>query len=235
MYHRRPDDLRMQLQYLQGELRSIPVHLTDDEVLSYLVGRSDEPPREKIVLTFDDAYEDFYGVNGVSGLLTALDCKATVCVPTGAIADNGHDRQTPEWTTPPKSPLMVWNELRELRKLKARDGEELLEFIPHSVSHSSFDDHQTDVRAEVNHSKAVLGQRLEIQSNRIVFFCLPGGTGEGQPEIQKVLWEEGYVGALRAHAKKGHGWSRYSIPRCQPRNEDHLRELLGKFDGFECN
>lgn len=235
MYHRCPNDLRRQLQYIKDELGLIPAHLTDDEVLSYLVGRAGAFPGRKIVLTFDDAYLDFYGENGVSSLLANLDCKATVCVPTGDIADHEDDRQSPEWTTPSRSPLMVWPELRQLRQLKAKDGQELLEFIPHSVSHSSFDDTQTNVRAEVKESKAALGERLQIRTSRIVFFCLPGGTGEGKPDIQQVLWGEGYVGALRAHAKKGHGWCRYSIPRCQPQDEHHLRQLLGEPYGFECD
>ncbi len=231
MYHNCPADFHDQLEYIARERRLQPVHLSDEEVKRYLLGQESESPKGKIILTFDDGYQDFY--EHARHIIQDFNCKATLCVATGGIAEK--DRLEPAWTEG-KGPLMIWDELRQLRGLKTREGENLLEFLPHSVNHPSFNDSDLImIEGEIRDSKKSLSEKLEIPASTIEFFCLPGGTGEGKYEIQELLQNNDFLGALRAHAQKNYGWSQYSVPRCEPRNVQHLRQLLEETNGFECD
>ena len=134
---------------------------------------------------------------------------------------------------------MTWNELRELKKLKTSKDEDTIEFIPHSVTHRYFDEIEKlynteyEFRREVKGSKQRLSKELGIDISSIIYYCLPGGIGEGKRIVERVLDEENYIGALRAQYKKGDKWNRYRIPRCEPKRQYDLKRLLS-VDGFYC-
>jgi peptidoglycan/xylan/chitin deacetylase (PgdA/CDA1 family) len=185
------------------------------EMQSYFTG-SDAPfPEKKIVFTFDDAYQDF---SKVARIFAGMNCKVTVCVPTGYIAEEEQDRQSASWAHGSGQPLLIWNELRQLTKLETTRGEPLVEVIPHSVWHVSFDDEAVKgnllrLHHEISYSKETLINRLGIPNPR--FFCFPGGAGwkdkEDEP-VNVILKEYGYIGALRAEYR-GETWNQYCIPR----------------------
>jgi peptidoglycan/xylan/chitin deacetylase (PgdA/CDA1 family) len=213
-----------------------PVHLS--EVAEYFTNPLSAPfPNLKIVLTFDDAYQDFY--NSTFPLLKNLGLKSTVCVPTRDVLNyNSVPRPVPVWAAQ-RGPLMTWNELKELRKVKTKENEDLIEFIPHSVTHRYFNEleetgnPETEFQYEVSASKKKLSEELEIDFASIRFYCLPGGTGEGKEIVEKILNKNNYLGALRAQYKKGDRWSQYRIPRCEPFTQGDLIRLLSK-GGFSC-
>jgi len=232
MYHNCPADFDLQLEYITQIRCLTPVHLNDKQVKSYLLDSVSAPfPKDKIVITFDDAYQDF-SERTIKELLS-YNCKATLCVATGDI--NHQERKEPIWTEG-KGPLMIWPEIQALSTIKTQEGDDLLAFVPHSVSHSYFNGISAEqIRSEIVDSRQMLVKQLGLLIDNVQFFCFPGGIGEGNPDIQKLLYEAGYIGALRAHASKGHGWSRYSIPRCEPTNLNHLKLLLEKAIDFECS
>lgn len=232
MYHNCPADFDLQLEYITEIRRLAPVHLNDEQVKNYLLDSTSVPfPKDKIVITFDDAYQDF-SERTIKELLS-YNCKATLCIATGDI--NDHEHKEPFWTEG-KGPLMVWPEIQKLCTIKTQEGHDLLGFVPHSVSHTYFNGINAEqIRSEIVDSRQMLAKQLGLLIDSLQFFCFPGGIGEGNLDIQKLLCEAGYIGALRAHASKSHGWSRYSIPRCEPTNLNHLKLLLENANGFECN
>ncbi|MBI5965618.1 MAG: polysaccharide deacetylase family protein [Chloroflexi bacterium] len=192
------------------------------------------------MFTFDDAYHNFL-VN-VCPLLTAnmFDFKATLCIPTGEIPSQESEREPPPKWTEGKGPLMTWNEIRGLKSLKTKRGEDLIEFIPHSVTHRYYDEleklsnPENEFRWEVKNSKQRLSSELGIEIDSINFYCLPGGVGEGKEIVERVLDGENYKGALRAQYKREDKWNRYRIPRCEPHSKDDLVKLLSN-GKFSCN
>ena len=239
MYHvPKRDLLEQQFQWIRDNGYT-PVHL--NEVSNYFVNPTSVPfPTKNIVLTFDDAYQDF--LISVCPLLTSemFDFKATLCVPTGHIPSQESDQHPPPKWTEGKGPLMTWDEIRELKKLKTANGEDLIEFVPHSITHRYYDElekldnPEDEFRQETRGSKERLSKELGIGIDSIIFYCLPGGIGEGKGIVERVLDDENYVGALRAQYKKGDKWNRYRIPRCEPHSKDDLVKLLSE-GGFSCN
>lgn len=185
------------------------------EIQSYFTDNNVPFPEHKIIFTFDDAYQDF---SEVAQIFARMDCKVTVCVPTGYIAEKEQDRQYATWRHGSGKPLLIWNELRQLTKLATTSGDPLVEVIPHSVWHMSFDDELVKgnllrLHHETNFSKETLVKNLSIPDPR--FFCFPGGAGWKFDEdelINIILREQGYVGALRAEYH-GEPWNQYCIPR----------------------
>ncbi len=238
MYHApEKDSILKQFKWIK-EHGFVLSHLSDIEVTDYFQDPQPEKyPAKRLVLTFDDAYNSF--LTNVLPLLKLKDFdlfKLTLCVPTGDIGD---DNREPPWTHG-KGALMTWNELEGLRSLKTSTGDDLIEFIPHSVTHRYFDeielckDPEMEFRDEVHNSRKMLSDQLNINVDTIDYYCLPGGIGEGKEIVERVLDSEGYIGALRAQYKKADTWSRFRIPRCQPENTMELAKLLSK-NGFHCN
>jgi peptidoglycan/xylan/chitin deacetylase (PgdA/CDA1 family) len=237
MYHvPKRSSFKEQLQWLK-ENQYTTVHL--NEVSNYFHNPTSTPfpSDKKIVLTFDDAYEDFF-IN-VCPLLKEFDFKATLCIPTGEIPHVKGEQQTPPKWAAGRGMLMTWEDIQKVKSLKTTRGENLIEFIPHSVSHRYFDEieqldePENEFRREVRDSKKDLAAKLEIKIESIQFYCLPGGIGEGKEIVERILHEENYSGALRAEYKKGDGWNRYRIPRCEPYSKSDLIRLVVE-DGFSC-
>jgi peptidoglycan/xylan/chitin deacetylase (PgdA/CDA1 family) len=201
MYHQCPEDiLREHFQWIDDNGYT-PVHLSD--VADYFEDpRPDLFPEKKIVLTFDDALQDFFD-HAYPLLKNEFNFTATVCVPTHWVSD---DPKRSEWEHGSREPTMTWGKLGILVK-------EGFEIISHSVTHESFDKFETDtdrLRYEIGESKRALIRELEIEEVR--FFCFPYGAGWGKEKPEMVLAEEEYKGALRA-GYAGEGWNCYCIPR----------------------
>jgi peptidoglycan/xylan/chitin deacetylase (PgdA/CDA1 family) len=237
MFHApKRDVLDQQFQWIKQN-NFVPIHL--NEVSEYFLDPlSTHFPYKKIVFTFDDGYQNF--LVSVCPLLKAFEFKATLCIPTGDIPYQESDREPPPKWTDGKGSLMTWDEIKRLRFIKTTDGEDLLEFIPHSVTHRYYDEleklnnPENEFRREAKNSKETLCKILGLDSSYIKFYCLPGGIGEGKETVERILEEEGYTGALRAQYKEGDKWNRYRIPRCEPHCIEDLARLLS--DGqFHCD
>ena len=211
VYHRCPDDFADQVDCILKEGYEI-VNLKD--VQGYLENPDGiKFPEKKIVLTFDDAFQDFFKVKRILDR-RGLGGKATICVPiifVSLVPSARFGRR--------KSPTMIWEELEEL-------VEAGYEIASHSVSHrphDRFDYDEEILRYEIADSKDILEAKLGLEN--IQAYCFPGGAGWGKELINKVLEESGYTLALRAQYN-GEPWDQYSIPRFTADNVAQLKELL---------
>ena len=238
VYHaQKRDFLEEQFQWIKDSGFN-PVHL--NAVVNYFANPTSVPrPPKTIVLTFDDAYQDFL-VSAIPLLASeTFDFKATLCVPTGDIPAQESGRQPPPKWTEGKGPLMTWDEIRWLKELKTGQGDELIEFIPHSVTHRYYDElekldsPENEFLRETRDSKERLSRELGIEIDSIKFYCLPGGIGWGKESVERIL-AQNYIGALRAQYESGEKWSQYCIPRCEPNSKDNLAKLLSN-DRFRCH
>jgi len=207
LFHEFTDDLKTHLEWLQKEgyesrhLSDVRDYLTDPEHTNY--------PEKVVVITFDDALLDFFEKS--APLLRQYEFSATVCVPTGYVSDSTEFRKVSSWRAGHCQPIMTWDELRALKK----DG---FEIIPHSVNHIALtelvDDYPELLQCEIRCSKHML--RKELSLDKIEFFSFPYGAGWGNPRIEQVLSNEGYVGALKSENQSADPWTSMSrIPRWQ--------------------
>lgn len=160
-----PVDFEAQMEYLsKNGYKSISL----DTAYQTLIGNS--PLSEKaVVLTFDDAYIDFY--HNAYPILKRFNLSATVFAPTGLI-DQGY--------------YMSWNQIKEI------DQGGLISVQSHSVNHSnlaasSYEQLQIEIKA----SKQVLEQELGKSVN---WFAYPYGISNQTvwDEVKKA----GYIGAV---------------------------------------
>lgn len=222
LYHKCPSNLEKQFEIIR-ECGYSPVHLAD--VKGYFE-KPNKLPEGNLVLTFDDALQDFYDI--ALPLIKRFNFSATVCVPTGYVSDHHLHRKIDNWENNHNSinPIMTWDELRELKKLATFDGRPLIEFASHSVQHTNLNNIEFDEKAlryEIESSMSALKNLLEIEDP--VFFCFPYGAGEGK--FTKLLIEVGYAGALMV---KGDEWSQYRIRRheLEDNDENKLRLWLNE-------
>lgn len=224
LYHKCPSNLERQFEIIR-ECGYSPVHLAD--VKGYFE-KPNKLPEGNLVLTFDDALQDFFDT--AIPLLKCFDFPATVCVPTGYVSDHHLYRKVDNWKNNEDSTnhIMTWDELNELKQLTSIDGKALIEFSSHSVQHTNLNDIEFDkdaLRYEIENSKLMLECFLEIEDP--VFFCFPYGGGEGKPLPTELLMEAGYAGALMVCGEK---WGQYRIPRyaSEDNDENKLRLWLNK-------
>lgn len=219
LYHKCPSNLEEQFKVIRDCVYH-PVHLA--EVRGYFEKPS-KLPKNLLVITFDDALQDFYDV--AVPLLKHFDFPATICVPTGCISDDPLHRRIDNWKNNECStnPLMTWDELRALKLLTTVDGKALIEYASHSVRHTNLNDFESDekvLRYEVVCSKSALQSLLNIEDP--IFFCFPYGGGEGK--LTKLLRDAGYAGALMVEGMK---WGQFRIPRHVPEDDDPVK--LGRW------
>lgn len=206
LYHRLADnpDLEDHLDYLQSQGYQT-AHLAD--VWHYLTApQSVAFPAGKVVLTFDDAQQDFF--DNVRPFLQRYGFTATVCVPTGFVSESPRSRSINDWNHGPAEPMMTWDELQML-------VDEGFELISHSVEHQALHDFAEDparLRREIIGSKQALESRLSISVDA---FSLPYGGGWGNPDIKQALEQAGYKSALMAwyESAASRVFPTYFIPR----------------------
>lgn len=126
-------------------------------------------PEKSVILTFDDAYIDFY-VNAYP-ILKRLNLSATVFVPTGLV-DQGY--------------YMSWDQIKEI------DKEGLIYFQAHSVFHPTLTTSTLEqLKGEITTSKRVLEQQLGKNVN---WFAYPYGISS--PSVWEEVKKAGFIGAV---------------------------------------
>jgi peptidoglycan/xylan/chitin deacetylase (PgdA/CDA1 family) len=176
-YRVKPAMFERQLAYLQRHGYH-SIDLEDFYELWFEKGMRDLPGRA-VILTFDDAYDDFY--ENAWPLLRKYGFGATVFVPTnyvGGVAewDRGHG-------DPPK--LMKWEQMVEL----CDNG---VEFGSHGCSHKLLTEmSRVDAAQEAVDSKALLEKML---GRRVSAFCYPFSGAD--TDSQEILAAAGYTHAV---------------------------------------
>jgi peptidoglycan/xylan/chitin deacetylase (PgdA/CDA1 family) len=219
LYHECPSNLEKQFKTIR-DCGYSPVHLA--EVKGYFE-QPNKLPASCLVLTFDDALQDFFDT--AVPLLRRFNFPATICVPTGYVSDDPLRRRISNWKNneDSTSPIMTWNELNKLKQLTTIGGKALIEFASHSVRHTNLNEIEFDenaLRYEIECSKSALKYLLEVEDP--IFFCFPYGGGEGKPLPEKLLKETGYAGALMVEGVK---WDPYRLPRYEVQDKDGESKL----------
>ncbi len=121
-------------------------------------------PDRSVVLTFDDAFEDFF--SQAAPVLREAKMPATVFVPTAYCGLTNRWPGQPNWVV--EQPIMTWDQVRQL----AHEG--LFCFGGHSVTHPKLTEIPlADVEQELAGSKRHLEERTGAA---IDFFCYPYGN-----------------------------------------------------------
>ncbi len=142
-----PDLFRQQMQVIKG-CSCVVVSLND--VIAWHAGRTELPARA-VVLTFDDAFENFY--TEAFPVLSSFDWPATVFVPTDRVG--GHGNWDDPEVTRDCDRLMTWEQISELSKKN-------IQFGSHSVSHSDLSKQRdAEVRKELEVSKETLSSQID--------------------------------------------------------------------------
>lgn len=148
----------------------------------------DQGSSRKVVITFDDAFRDFYEF--AYPILDKFKIPSTVFVPTGFIGGFN------DWDFPfhkcHKKSLMNANQLQELYKTK------LVEFGSHTIDHLPMS--EIDVK-EIKHQAAVSKTTLEdLLSTSVTMFAYPyGRLGDFSPLTARILSETGYEIGVTTH------------------------------------
>lgn len=148
-------------------------------VSDHVSGTRTEPRGQGVVLTFDDAFQDFHTT--VLPVLVDLDLRATLYVPTSYVG------RTSRWLQPDGEadrPMMSWSALAEA----AASG---VEIGSHSRTHPQLDRMPRHrVRAEVRDSRSLLEDRLQQE---VRSFAYPFGYHDGS--VKRAVAEAGYLSA----------------------------------------
>ncbi|MDD2823195.1 MAG: polysaccharide deacetylase family protein [Candidatus Daviesbacteria bacterium] len=132
-------------------------------------------PTKPIILTFDDAYIDFY--YNAYNILRQYGLSATVFVPTGLIGNPAY---------------LTWPMIQEMH------SSGLVSFEAHSVHHYHLASLAPDVvLQELQQSKKDLQDHLGINVN---FMAYP--YGETSPSVVSLVQKAGYIGAIGTWSNK---------------------------------
>lgn len=155
-----PDVFQRQMQYLADHGYQ-PV--TTQDLVNFF-DAAVAPPTKSVLLTFDDAYGDFYTT--AYPILRAFGFRTTVFVPTGLVNNPGY---------------LSWDQVNEMK------GSGLVSFGNHTWSHKNmFDDRETDTNEIVTADT----QLTERGLNSPKVFAFPFGPASGL--AQQILSEQGY-------------------------------------------
>ncbi|MFN3598159.1 MAG: polysaccharide deacetylase family protein [Aquificaceae bacterium] len=148
--------------------------------LGYAFGRSDDllqaKQQKKLILTFDDAYLDFW--EKALDILRKYNVPAIIFVPAGLV---GTYNQWDYQKLNVKKPLMDWWHLRELVKMDIEIGS-------HSLSHPYLSQISPQkANEEIRASKSLLEDKLSVE---IKSFCYP--YGDYNPQVRDLVANAGY-------------------------------------------
>jgi peptidoglycan/xylan/chitin deacetylase (PgdA/CDA1 family) len=228
MYHRVVGDVSLdldvdyenflqQIKYLSENRTVISYHQAIEELLFGV-----EDQTEKLAITFDDAFEDFY--THAWPALKALKLPVTLFVPTGYI-DN------PECSPVIGSPdieiekirPMTWDQLREI------SDDPLITIGLHTHSHFNIIE-QTDEQIEYDLSKSISRFQNEM-GYKPDDFAYPKGLWDkkAQKVVKKYFKTAAIVGGTIAKIKNTQV---YAIPRLPIRKSDGLFWFNIRIGGF---
>ena len=187
--------------------------------LSDLLGvlQSGGTARKLVVITFDDAFRNFY--TQAFPLLSRYGFKATVFVPSRLVG-NQTSILGPE-------PLMTWDEIREVSRHGVAVGS-------HSESHSDL--YRADLRTlehEVKFSKTAIEDSIGRPVGSFAYpFAFPEHDKDFCRRYSSLLEESGYdhgVTTVIGRASRSH--SRFILPRLPINSHDDLALLAAKLKG----
>ena len=206
-----PHDFEQQLRYLRRRgYRSI-----HPDELENANRRSSSMRGRPILITFDDAYSDFY--DHAWPILERNGFSAHVFVVTGKVG------QTADWDAGHGSPapLMSWEQIVDLQGRGATFGS-------HLDLHRAAD--QLPVREllrEAQHSRAILEERLGVPVTTVA-----PPFGAMNIRVEQVLQHAGYTRIFDAQGGIAPLWgSRWKVPRIDVAGYDDLDSLAAKI-GF---
>jgi peptidoglycan/xylan/chitin deacetylase (PgdA/CDA1 family) len=150
-----PDEFASQMGYLADRGYNT---ITAAEMALCLSSELPSVPARPVVLTFDDAYADFYTC--ALPVLQSYGFTATVYVPTAYV---GETARWLEDVGEQDRKLLSWQALRDI-------AAERIEVASHSHSHPQMDRvHKAIVREEVYRSKSLLEEKLGIPINGFAY------------------------------------------------------------------
>ncbi|MDH3924681.1 MAG: polysaccharide deacetylase family protein [Xanthomonadales bacterium] len=169
-------------------------------------------PGKPIVLTFDDAYLDFY--ENAWPLLRKYGFKATVFVPVDYVG--GHADWDREFGEPAK--IMNWDQIIELHTQGVKFGS-------HSCCHKRLLElSEEQVFEDTKKSKEILEQKLGIE---IVDYCYPFAAASEQ--IQQVVASVGYKSAVGGTGgDPADRQNPFYIPRIEIFGDDKMDDFIEK-------
>lgn len=178
-----PDKFEAQMKYI-SESGFNPISF--DQLYPALVSHSPLPPKP-IILTFDDAYVDFY--YNAYPILAKYNLSATVFVPTNLVG---------------KPAYMNWDQIVQLNQTGR------VHFLAHSQNHSDLT-HLTaaQLTTEITESKKILEQKLGAPVN---FMAYPYGTVNNT--VIEAVKKAGYLGSAGTWESKFQSQNNlYDMPR----------------------
>ncbi len=209
-YRISPELFEQQLAYLQRYGYS---SLTIDQFYDSWFKRGSQPmPGKPIVLTFDDAYLDFYET--AWPLLRKYGFKVTIFVPVDFVAGGADwDREFGE-----PAQIMNWDQIIELHEQGVRIGS-------HSCGHNKLSELSEDeIYEDAKRSKDVLEQKLAAE---VSDYCYPYTVASKQ--IQQVIAATGYKSAVGGRGGDVPGRQNpYYIPRIEIFGSDSMDEFIKK-------
>jgi len=209
-YRISPELFEQQLAYLQ---RHGYKSLTIDEYYDSWFGRGSEPvPGKPVVLTFDDAYLDFYET--AWPLLKKYGFKATIFIPVDFVAGQADwDREFGE-----PARIMNWDQIIELQAQGVRVGS-------HSCGHVKLSElSENEMYEDAKRSRDILEQKLAVG---ITHYCYPYTVASKQ--AQQAIASAGYKSAVGG--KGGDSPDRqnpFNIPRIEIFGSDSMDEFIEK-------
>ena len=209
-YRVTPEMFERQLAYLQ---RNGFQSLSVEEAVQSMNTESRTPAGRAVVLTFDDAYKDFYEC--AWPLLRRYGFGATVFVPVTFVGQHAQwDRAFGE-----PAALMSWDELRALQRAGIRVGS-------HALTHRRLTGlGSEELKREVEESADVLMKRLGVFPS---VFCYPYGYVDEQ--VRRAVEAAGYEYAVVGFGRIRRGENRYLVPRQEilgHRSMEDFVRLLG--------
>lgn len=178
MYHRVTGDVPLELDLPFGVFREQMIRLANmgqvvslDEAV-FRLQRGEKFDRSLFVITFDDAYEDFYTL--AFPLLRELGLPVTLYVPTGFIEDVSRPPISRQLANDDKLKPVTWDMLKEIA------ASPLLTIGSHTHSHPELPTLQdSEVFAELEQCDSVLHKKL---GKTIRHFAYPRGVWDERVE-----------------------------------------------------
>jgi peptidoglycan/xylan/chitin deacetylase (PgdA/CDA1 family) len=209
-YRVTPEVFEQQLAYLQRHGYS---NLTIDKYYDSWFKRGSQPmPGKPIVLTFDDAYLDFY--ESAWPLLRKYGFSATIFVPVDFVG--GHADWDREFGEPAK--IMNWDQIIELHAQGVRVGS-------HSCGHTKLSElSESELYEDAQRSKDILEQKLTVE---VSDYCYPYTVASKQ--AQQVIASVGYKSAVGGKgANPPDTQNPFCIPRIEIFGSDSMDEFIKK-------
>lgn len=210
-------DFRHQMRFLAANYDVVSM-----ERFVTLLTNEREVPSERIAVTVDDAYRDFYQY--AFPVLKEFNIPATVFVPTGFIDDD------PQYANIlPQKEFLSWDQIREM-------NQHGVDFGSHTLSHTSLTKlSRQEILSELKVSKS----RIEAEIGETINgFAYPYGTlRDIDTKIERLIAEAGYTWAVTSVSGQNElGVNPFALRRTVIVSDDKLtgfkRALKGSLDNW---